>query len=183
MTPFPVTRSCASRRPSWWAGWRGYSTASRRRYSLSRWPPERSWSRCEERYRKVLCRRARRRKVGVRAPAGCTCRKVAFALTERWPKELTSSRCGDRVFDAEWGEPSVMTEGPVSFGSTPAGYAFLADMCVGASRTGGYARIRQAEGNPHEYHRMDHPRDCRSCDLGRCGVLLDEPPCQRAARS
>ena len=45
-TPRRRTPSCASPRPSWSAGWRGCSTASRPRCSPSRWPPARSWSRC-----------------------------------------------------------------------------------------------------------------------------------------
>ena len=38
--------SCGSRRPSSSAGWRGCSTASRRRWWPSRWRPGCSWSRC-----------------------------------------------------------------------------------------------------------------------------------------
>ena len=41
-----ATPSCGSRRPSWSAGWRASSTASRRRCSPSRWRPARSSSRC-----------------------------------------------------------------------------------------------------------------------------------------
>ena len=39
-------RSCGSPRPSWSAGWRGCSTASRRPWSPSRWRRGCSWSRC-----------------------------------------------------------------------------------------------------------------------------------------
>ena len=44
-TPSEPT-SCASPRPSWSAGWKGCSTASRPRWSPSRWRPGCSWSRC-----------------------------------------------------------------------------------------------------------------------------------------
>ena len=40
------TPSCGSRRPSWSAGSRACSTASRPRCSPSRWRPASSWSRC-----------------------------------------------------------------------------------------------------------------------------------------
>ena len=39
-------RSCGSPRPSWSAGWKGCSTASRPRWWPSRWRPGCSWSRC-----------------------------------------------------------------------------------------------------------------------------------------
>ena len=48
-----ATPSCGSRRPSWSAGWKGSSTASRRRCSRSRWPPGRSSNRCAARCRPV----------------------------------------------------------------------------------------------------------------------------------
>jgi hypothetical protein len=44
----PPTPSCASRRPSSSAGWRGCSTASRPPCSPSRWPPASSSSRCAD---------------------------------------------------------------------------------------------------------------------------------------
>ena len=47
--------SCASPRPSWSAGSRGCSTASRPRCSPSRWPPAPSWRRCAD----ARCRRVR----------------------------------------------------------------------------------------------------------------------------
>ena len=52
-TPPRRTPSCGSRRPSSSAGWRGCSTASRRRCSPSRWPRARSWSRCAAACRRV----------------------------------------------------------------------------------------------------------------------------------
>ena len=66
------TPSCGSRRPSWSAGWRGCSTASRRRCSPSRWPRGRSWSRCA-----AACRRVRAASSPTAGSAGArasTCR-------------------------------------------------------------------------------------------------------------
>ena len=57
-------RSCGSPRPSWWAGWRASSTASRPRCSPSRWRPAPSWSRCAAR-----CRRASAATRRTRTPA------------------------------------------------------------------------------------------------------------------
>src|SRR5690625_542593 len=50
--PHPATPSCVSPRPSWWAGSRGCSTASRRRCSPSRWRPGPSWRTCARPCRK-----------------------------------------------------------------------------------------------------------------------------------
>ena len=52
-TPPPATPSSGSRRPSWWAGWRACSRASRRPCSPSRWRRGRSWSRCGAGSRRV----------------------------------------------------------------------------------------------------------------------------------
>jgi Protein of unknown function (DUF2587). len=47
-----ATPSCGSPRPSWWAGWKACSTASRPRCSPSRWRPAPSSSRCAARCRR-----------------------------------------------------------------------------------------------------------------------------------
>lgn len=73
---FPATPNCASRRPSWWAGWRASSTGSRPRCSPSRWPRGPSWSRCGARFRRASATRWARTAPRPVARADRTCRTV-----------------------------------------------------------------------------------------------------------
>jgi hypothetical protein len=64
-----VTPSCASPRHSWSAGWRVFSTASRRPCLPSRWPPRASSSKCAGEDCPLVTPRGRPVKAGAAVPA------------------------------------------------------------------------------------------------------------------
>ena len=81
------TPNCASRRPSWSAGSRACSTASRPRCSPSRWRPVSSWSRCG----RARCRPAWacRDRAGRAAPGPVsTCRSSVLRPAHRDPQRV-----------------------------------------------------------------------------------------------